>query len=48
MSDLQAIADRFEIEALRGEFTDALMMREYDRFPSLFTADGAWRIPYIG
>jgi hypothetical protein len=23
MSDLQAIADRFEIEALRGEFTDA-------------------------
>jgi hypothetical protein len=23
MSDLQAIADRFEIEALRGEFTEA-------------------------
>ena len=32
MSDLQAIADRFEIEALRGEFTDALMLRDYDRF----------------
>ena len=31
MSDLQAIADRFEIEALRGEFTDAVMMRDYDR-----------------
>lgn len=28
MSDLQAMADRFEIEALRGEYTDALMMRE--------------------
>jgi ketosteroid isomerase-like protein len=47
MSDLQAIADRFEIEALRGEFTDALMLRDYDRFASLFTQDGAWRIPYI-
>jgi ketosteroid isomerase-like protein len=47
MSDLQAIADRFDIEALRGEFTDALMMRDYDRFASLFTEDGAWRIPYI-
>jgi hypothetical protein len=35
MSNLQAIADRFEIEALRGEFTDALMMRDYDRFASL-------------
>ena len=28
MSDFQAIADRVEIEALRGEFTDAAMMRE--------------------
>jgi hypothetical protein len=27
MNDLQAIADRVEIEALRGEFTDAAMMR---------------------
>jgi hypothetical protein len=25
MSDLQAIADRVEIEALRGEFTGAVM-----------------------
>jgi ketosteroid isomerase-like protein len=47
MSDLRAIVDRFEIEALRGEFTDALMMRDYDRFASLFTENGAWRIPYI-
>jgi hypothetical protein len=30
MSDLQAIADRVEIEALRGEFTDAGMMRDFD------------------
>ena len=47
MSDLQAIADRFEIEALRGEFTDASMMRDWDRFASLFTEDGAWRMPHI-
>jgi ketosteroid isomerase-like protein len=47
MSDIQAIADRVEIEALRGEFTDAGMMRDFDRFASLFTRDGAWRIPHI-
>ena len=29
MNDFQAIADRVEIEALRGEFTDAVMMRDY-------------------
>jgi ketosteroid isomerase-like protein len=45
MSNFQAIADRFEIEALRGEFTDAGMMRDYDRFALLFTQDGLWRIP---
>ena len=39
MSDSQAIADRVEIEGLRGEFTDAGMMRDYDRFASLFTPD---------
>jgi hypothetical protein len=32
MSDLQAIADRVEIEALRVEFTDAGMMRDFDRY----------------
>jgi ketosteroid isomerase-like protein len=47
MSDLQAITDRVEIEALRGEFTDAVMMRDYDRLASLFTQDGAVRIPHI-
>jgi hypothetical protein len=43
MSDLQSIADRVDIEALRGEFTDAVMMHDYDRFASLFTHDGAVR-----
>lgn len=47
MSDIRAIADRVEIEALRGEFTDASMMHDYDRFASLFTQDGAWRMPHI-
>ena len=47
MNDLQAIADRFEIEALPGEFTDAVMMGDYDRFASLFTHGGAWRMPHI-
>jgi ketosteroid isomerase-like protein len=43
----QNIADRVEIEALRAEFTDAVMMRDYDRLAALFTADGALRIPEI-
>jgi ketosteroid isomerase-like protein len=47
VNDLQAIADRVEIEALRGDFTDALMMHDYDRFASLFTDDATWAIPYI-
>ncbi|MGH2392524.1 MAG: hypothetical protein ACRDGH_03375 [Candidatus Limnocylindria bacterium] len=41
MSDFQTIADRVEIEALRGEFTDAAMIRDYHRLASLFTPDGA-------
>lgn len=45
MNDLLAVTDRVEIEALRGEFTDAGMMRDYDRLASLFTEDGEWRIP---
>jgi uncharacterized protein (TIGR02246 family) len=45
MTDMQAIADRVEIEALRGEFTDAGMTHDYDRFAALFTEDGVWRIP---
>ena len=35
MSDLRAIADRVQIEALRGEAADAAMMRDYDRVASL-------------
>ena len=42
-----AIADRVEMEALRGEFTDAVMMRDHDRVASLFTPDGALRMPNI-
>ena len=45
MSDFQASADRVEIEALRREFSDAAMMRDYDRLASLFTPDGALRCP---
>ena len=48
MSDFQAIADRVEIEALRGEAADAAMMRDYDRVASLFTPDAVVRIPHIG
>jgi ketosteroid isomerase-like protein len=48
MSDLQAIADRVQIEALRGEATDAAMMRDYDRAASLFTDDAVVGIPHIG
>ncbi|MET7400722.1 nuclear transport factor 2 family protein [Dactylosporangium sp. NPDC005572] len=45
---LQALADRVEIEALRGEFTDAGMQRDWDRFAALFTDDAVWRIPGAG
>jgi ketosteroid isomerase-like protein len=48
MSDLQAIADRVQIEALRGEVADAAMMRDYDRVASLFAHDAVVRIPHIG
>ena len=46
MGDFQAIADRVKIEALRGEFTDAVMMRDGDRLVSLFTGTSTparWR-----
>lgn len=48
LSDGSAIADRVEIESLRGEFTDAVMMHDYDRLASLFTEDGTVRIPEAG
>jgi ketosteroid isomerase-like protein len=47
MTDFQAIADRVEIEALRGEFTDAAMMRDYGRMATLFTPDGVLRMPNV-
>jgi ketosteroid isomerase-like protein len=47
VSDIRAIADRVEIETLRGEFTDAAMMRDRARLASLFTHDGALRMPNI-
>src|SRR5690349_10143185 len=47
-NDLQNVLDRFEIEALRGEFTDAGAMRDYDRLAALFTPDAVWRIPQAG
>ncbi|MDQ0580735.1 nuclear transport factor 2 family protein [Streptomyces rishiriensis] len=47
MNDFQAIADRVEIEALRGEFTDAVMMRDRPRLASLFTPDGVLCMPNI-
>jgi hypothetical protein len=43
----QRIADRVEIEALRAEFSDAVMMRDYHRLASLFSAEGTLRIPGI-
>ena len=36
-----------EIEALRGEFTGAVMMRGYDRVASPFTPDSVLRMPGI-
>jgi ketosteroid isomerase-like protein len=47
MTDLQAIADRVEIEALRAEYSDAAMMRDYDRVAALFTPDGVLRMPNV-
>ncbi|MFF5896167.1 LUD domain-containing protein [Streptomyces argenteolus] len=47
MNDFQAVADRVEIEALRGEFTDSAMMRDRPRLASLFTPDGVLRMPNI-
>jgi ketosteroid isomerase-like protein len=47
MSDFQAIADRVEIEALHGEFSDAAMVRDRARLASLFTHDGVLRMPNI-
>ncbi|GGV43148.1 hypothetical protein GCM10010495_70960 [Kitasatospora herbaricolor] len=47
MDDFQEIADRVGIEALRGEFTDAAMMRDRPRLAALFTHDGVLRMPDV-
>ncbi|MEH0529814.1 nuclear transport factor 2 family protein [Streptomyces stelliscabiei] len=47
MSEFHAVVDRFEIEALRAEITDAVMMRDYDRAAALFTPEGSMRWPHI-
>jgi hypothetical protein len=47
MNVMKAIADGVEIDALRGEFTDAVVMRDYDRVASLFTPDGVLRVPNV-
>ena len=47
MNNLQAIADRVEIEALRGEYADALMMGDWDRVAALFAHDAAVRMPHV-
>lgn len=47
MLDLQTLADRVEIQALPGEYTDSAMTRDFDRFAALFTEDGALRMPNV-
>lgn len=47
MSAMQAVADRVEIEALRAELTDAVMMRDFDRDASLFTPRGVMRWTHV-
>ena len=47
MSARQGTPDRVPIEARRDEFSDAQMMRDFERFASLFKKDGTWRMPHI-
>jgi ketosteroid isomerase-like protein len=47
MDELRTVADRVAIEALRAEYTDALMMHDFDRLAALFTEDGAVRMPHV-
>jgi hypothetical protein len=47
MSDLQAIADRVEIGAVRGESVDALMMRDHDRF-AVYEVGSLDQTPLVG
>lgn len=45
MNELHDLDDRIAIRELREEFTDAVMMNDHERFGSLFTTEGALRIP---
>lgn len=45
MNNLDELADRLAIEALRVEYTDAATERDHDRLIALFTDDGIYRIP---
>ncbi|MFD0353433.1 nuclear transport factor 2 family protein [Streptomyces sp. NPDC127110] len=47
MNAMQAVIDRFEIEELRADVSDAVMMHDFDRVASLFTPDGALRWPHV-
>ncbi|MCX4695863.1 nuclear transport factor 2 family protein [Streptomyces sp. NBC_01408] len=47
MGAMRNVLDRFDIEELRAEVTDAVMMRDFDRVASLFTPDGTMRWPHI-
>src|SRR2546423_15192011 len=47
MSAFQPFAARVEMGALRGEFPDGGMRRARARLASLFTPDGALRMPNI-
>nr|WSW70274.1 nuclear transport factor 2 family protein [Streptomyces sp. NBC_00995] len=47
-SEGDELRDRVEIEALRAEFSDAVMMNDHDRLASLFVPDGVVRIPDAG
>lgn len=47
MGDMQQTVDLVEIQALRAEFSDAVMMRDRSRLASLFTDDGVLRMPDI-
>ncbi|GMA25634.1 hypothetical protein GCM10025864_33930 [Luteimicrobium album] len=44
---LDALRDGAAIDALRAEFTDAVMVHDFDRLASLFTDDGAVRMPDV-
>ena len=45
--DRDPLWDRVAIDALRAEFTDAVMVHDFDRLTSLFTDDGAVRMPDV-